>query len=55
METTKLKFQIKDQSDSIKQLESTNEMLQQEVKKIKEIAESTTEMTKTQLYTYDND
>jgi len=54
MESTKLKYQIKDQNESIKQLEPMKEKLQQEVKRIKDTTESTTEMITAQLKKYVN-
>ncbi|KAE9529519.1 hypothetical protein AGLY_011615 [Aphis glycines] len=51
IENTKLKCQIKDQNETIKQLDSTKEMLQQELKRIKE----TTEMITAQVKKHDND
>lgn len=55
MECTNLKCQIQDENESIKQLEPMKEMLQQELKKIKDATESTTEMISAQLKKYDND
>jgi len=55
IESTNLKCQIKNQNESIKQLDSTKEMLQQEVKRIKETTDSTTEMITAQLKKHDND
>jgi len=55
MESTKLKCQLKDQNESIEQFEPMKKKLQQELKKIKETTESTTEMIAAQLKKYDND
>jgi len=55
IENTKLKCQIKDQNETIKQLDSTKEMLQQELKRIKETTDSTTEMITAQVKKHDND
>lgn len=55
IENTKLKCQIKDKNETIKQLDSTKEMLQQELKRIKETTDSTTEMITAQVKEHDND
>jgi len=55
MESTKLKCQIKDLNESIEQLEPMKEKLQKDVKSIKDIAESTTEMITAQLKKYESD
>jgi len=55
IESTNLKCQIQDENESIKQLEPMKEMLQQELEKVKETTESTTEMIRTQQKKYDND
>lgn len=55
IENTKLKCQIKDQNETIKQLDSTKEMLQQELKRIKETTDSTTEMITAQVKKHDYD
>jgi len=55
MESTNLKCQIQDENEAIKQLEPMKEILQQELNKIKEATESTTEMITAQLKKYDND
>ncbi|CAI6371841.1 unnamed protein product [Macrosiphum euphorbiae] len=55
MENTKLKCQIKEQNEAIKQLEPKKEKLQLEVKRIKDTAESITEMITAQLKKYEND
>lgn len=55
IENTKLKCQVKDQNETIRQLDSTKEMLQQELKRIKETTDSTTEMITAQVKKHDND